>query len=50
MEEAIAALKLLHPETLDGNTLVAYFDDRGRVIEELFGGRVSFQVRNGGSA
>jgi len=44
-EEAIAALKLLRPKTLDENALVTYFDERGRVIEELFGGRISFQVR-----
>ena len=44
-EDAIAALKLLRTDALGEKTLVNYFDDRGRVIDELFGGRISFQVR-----
>lgn len=44
-EDAIVALKRLRPDVFDGVTLGNYFDDRGRVIDELFGGRVSFQVR-----
>lgn len=44
-EDAIVALKRLRPDVFDGTELLNYFDDRGRVIDELFGGRVSFQVR-----
>lgn len=46
-EDAIAALRRLRPEIVDGTAVGDYFDNRGRVIDELFGGRVSFQVRQG---
>eukprot|EP00752_Nemacystus_decipiens_P008770 g7826.t1 len=42
-ENAIVALKCLRPEVVNSTELDSYFDDRGRVIDELFGGRVSFQ-------
>lgn len=44
-EGAIATLERLRVENPDGVALKSYFDDRGDVIDELFGGRVSFQVR-----
>ncbi|CAM9542999.1 unnamed protein product, partial [Ectocarpus sp. 12 AP-2014] len=42
-EGAIATLERLRVENPDGVALKSYFDDRGGVIDELFGGRVSFQ-------
>lgn len=44
-EGAIATLERLRVDNPDGVALKNYFDDRGGVIDELFGGRVSFQVR-----
>ena len=43
--DTILALKGLQPEITDSGAVKKYFDGRGRVIDELFGGRVSFQVR-----
>eukprot|EP00903_Cladosiphon_okamuranus_P006300 g6178.t1 len=42
-EDAIAALKRLRQDVLDGTEIENYFNDRGRVIDELYGARVSFQ-------
>lgn len=43
--DTILALKGLRPEIAESGVMKKYFDVRGRVIDELFGGRVSFQVR-----
>lgn len=43
--DTIAALKNIYPESADGVAMKTYFDDRGHIIDELFGGRVSLQVR-----
>lgn len=42
---AIAALNRLHPKIAVGGTLKEYFEDRGRIIDDVFGGHISFQVR-----
>lgn len=39
---AIAAVQVLFPDNAEGAT--KYFRDRGPAIDELFGGRVSYQV------
>lgn len=43
-EGAIAAVERLLPEVVDEAVLENYFNERGRIIDELFGGIVSFQV------
>lgn len=45
ISEAIDSLKNLYPETAEGGVTEKYFDERGPVVDELYGGRVSLQVR-----
>lgn len=44
VQEAIAALHRLYPETAATGSAEDYFRGRGSVIDELMAGRVSFQV------